>query len=752
VAHSRSITAFVRFVFVVLVCLLAAAASAFADTVGGRVLDPDGRPVPGAAVIVVSGGRVVASTTTDREGRYGPVTVAAGAYDLIASAPGLKSAPSSITLVAGARVTTDLTMAVSAVSESLVVSAAQVDTPLSRTTDSVTVIDRATLDRRQTETVSDALRFVPGLGVLQSGGRGALTSLFPRGGESDYTLVLVDGIEQNAFGGGFDAAHLPVGDVDRIEVVRGPESALYGDGAIGGVVQIVTRHGGPLAGRLTFEGGGYGTWNGTGSVAGSHGAWGYGGAFSALSTDGDTRVMPSIGRAVANDDYSRLDGSASVGWSDRPDRRFRVNVRGGHNERGFPGPYGSDPAGLYSGLDLVSRGRNETKEVGAAGSFAGGGLHHDVQFTYANLLSKFTSPYGTSDDRTRRATGRYQADLERHAFGLSAGLELLREQADNTFIEGEVAGVPVPIVRTDTGLFVEARPNLGARFALNAGLRVERISRHALEGDSFGRPPFADDVVWSTNPKVGFAWFARPDDAGAIGATKIRAHAGTGIKPPTAFEIAFTDNPDLKPERNRSVDAGIDQAFLHATVVADATFFANSYDDLIVSVGSSLSGASRYRTDNIANASAHGLEVGATWRSKAGVSVRGAWTFLHTEILGVDNLPSTAPNPFAVGDPLVRRPAQQGSLDVSWTAPRVTVFATINGRGEMADLEPNFASSIYTNPGYAVVNLGASFHVARGVEVTGRILNLFDKQYEEVYGFPALGRSAMVGVRVVTGR
>ena len=191
---------------------------------------------------------------------------------------------------------------------------------------------------------------------------------------------------------------------------------------------------------------------------------------------------------------------------------------------------------------------------------------------------------------------------------------------------------------------------------------------------------------------------------------------------------------------------------LHATLVADATFFANSYDDLIVSVGSSLSGASRYRTDNIANASAHGLEVGATWRSKAGFSVRGAWTFLHTEILGVDNLPSTAPNPFAVGDPLVRRPPQQGSLDVAWTAPRATVFATINGRGEMADLEPNFASSVYTNPGYAVVNIGASFRVARGVEVTGRILNAFDEQYEEVYGFPALGRSAMVGVRVAARR
>ena len=109
------------------------------------------------------------------------------------------------------------------------------------------MITRADLDARQITTVADSLRFVPGFGVVQSGGRGALTSIFPRGGESDYTLVLVDGIPQNAFGGGFDAAHLATGDIERIEVVRGPQSALFGSGAIGGVVHVITQQGGPHA-------------------------------------------------------------------------------------------------------------------------------------------------------------------------------------------------------------------------------------------------------------------------------------------------------------------------------------------------------------------------------------------------------------------------------------------------------------------------------------------------------------------------
>lgn len=730
------------------------AAPAFADTVGGRVVDPDNRAVAGATVLIVSGTRVVASIKTTSDGKFGPVTVPAGEYDLLVSAPGLKAEPKTIAVKADSSIDLDVKLTLSAVSESVVVSAAQVDTPLSRTTDSVTVIDRETLQRRQTESVFDALRFVPGMGVIQSGGRGSVTSIFPRGGESDYTLVLVDGIEQNAFGGGFDFAHLSAGEVDRIEVVRGPESALYGDGAIGGIVQVLTRHGGPMSAQASFEGGGYGTTDGNASFSGGRQAWSWGGAIDWLNTDGDTRVFPSIGGPVSNDDYQRVDGSGTFAWSDRPDRQFRITARGGRNALGEPGPYGSDPLGLYSGLDTISRSHNYSRGLGTAASFSGAGLHHDVQFNWATFHSKFTSPFGDSDDRTRRETVRYQADYERSRVGVSAGVELLFERADNTFIT-DASGSPVPITRGDAGFFVEARPALGDRTFLTAGLRTERIARRALAGDAFGRPPFDEDVVWSTNPKVGFAWFARPEGVAgsdALGATKLRAHAGTGIKPPTAFDIAFTNNPDLKPERNRSFDVGVDQAFAHSTVVADATFFGNWYDDLIVSVGTKLSGASRFRTDNIANAKSHGLETGVSWRSRVGVSVRAAWTFLHTETLAVDNLPSLAPTPYKVGDPLIRRPAQQGSLEIAWAAARGGVFMTLNGRGDMSDIEPNFGASVFTNPGYTVVNFGGSLKIIRGLEITGRVMNAGDTQYEEALGFPALGRSAMIGVRVTAGR
>src|SRR5204862_249556 len=147
---------------------------------------------------------------------------------------------------------------------------------LSRAADSVTVISADEIRAHQVETTSDALRLVPGLSVTRSGGRGAITSLFPRGGSSNYTLVLVDGIRANAFGGGYDFAHLSVADVDRIEVVRGPESALFGADAIGAVVQVVTRRGGPATLEAAVEGGSQGTARATAAASGSKGPWTFG--------------------------------------------------------------------------------------------------------------------------------------------------------------------------------------------------------------------------------------------------------------------------------------------------------------------------------------------------------------------------------------------------------------------------------------------------------------------------------------------
>lgn len=742
--------------FVLALALVAAAAApARAQAVAGRVVDPDQRPVAAARVLVLHDAAVVASTLSRADGRFGPIDLPAGTYAVTVAATGLRAAPRDVTVDAST-VDLDVVLAVSAVAETVVVSAAQVDAPLTRVTDSVTVIDRDALDARQTETVADALRLVPGFAVVGSGGRGAITSVFPRGGESDYTLFLADGIPLNSFGGAFDAAHLPTAGLERVEVVRGPQSALHGSGAVGGVVQLVTRHGGPTSGRALVEGGGGRTIRTAASGAGALALLTWSGAFEHQSTEGDRREYPQFGGRIANDDYERWDVSGALGWQDGPARRVRVDVRHGRNDRGFPGPYGSDPDGLYGGIDEVSRGDNRTTGVTVSASLGSVlTMRHHARATFFTTEGSFVSPFGDSESDTRRVTARYQADFERGPAGLSAGVELLDERGGSTFVTGEQFQ-PVPVERSNTGLFVESRWGRGARASLTAGVRVERIARRPLEADPGvfnDRPAFDEDVVWSANPKVSATWFlVPPDAAGAGGWTKLRFGAGTGIKAPTAFEIAFTDNPGLRPERSRSLDAGVEQALAGATVLLDATWFANRYDDLIVTVGSRLAGASRYRSDNIANARAAGLELGATWHAPAGLRVRGAMTFLDTEVLAVDHLPGLAQAPFEVGDRLLRRAPRQGSIEVHWSSRAGSFFALVNGRSEMLDLEPNFASALYGNPGHVAVAVGGAVPLTAALEVFGRVTNLLDETYEDVFGFPSPGRLAFVGIRIAAGR
>ena len=753
------------FVLTLLASLFFLPYAAAAQAVRGRALDPHSKPVANADVIVANGAAsVVAETRTANDGHFGPIKLPPGAYSIVVSAPGLRSASTPVTLTAGNAADLNITLQISAVHESIVVSAAQVEMASSRVADAVTVIDRAEVIRRQAEVIADVLRLVPGFGVLTSGGRGAITSVFPRGGESDYTLVLVDGIPQNAFGGGFDASHLAAGDIERLEVVRGPQSALYGSGAIGGVVQLVTRNGGPFDITSMTEGGSNATTREAITGSGTHRQLRWGASFDGLKTNGDTREFVTLGRRVANNDDKHAQVSGSMQWTSASRRSVRVVARSGRDELGTPGPYGSDPIGAYGGLDLISRNWNWSKDVGASGVIPTGGAINRWQVAWADFDNRFRSPdyfnptQGVeSTDSTRRISARYQLDFTLPRLPVSTGAELVSERADNTYVTG-ASFQAIPVNRRIAGIFVEARPAVGSRASINLGVRAERIARMALEGDNLAayqpRPTFADDVIWSVNPKISGAWFVHGAGVGNHAWTKLRFGAGTGIKPPTVFEIAFTDNPALKPERSRSWDAGIEQGLWRSTVVADLTWFSNRYDDLIVAVGSQLAGASKYRTDNIANARARGLEIGATWHARFGTWARVAWTHLDSSVLAVDNVPGRAPSPFAVGDPLLRRPSNQGAIEVGWSHGRLDAFVAVNGRGRMLDTEPNFGASggLFNAPGYKTIATGASAHVFAHVDVFGRVSNVANRAYEEVLGFPSLGRTASIGIRIAARR
>ena len=760
-AHALSLVPrSVRPLFLAMLVLTASARSAEAAGVRGLVTDPEGRPVVSARVAIV--GPLGAHTVyTGADGRFDVPNLPPGTYRLLADSPGLHAATEPTPIAADEVRAIDLALVISPVAESIVVSAAQIETPLENVIGSVTVITSAQLRDRQVESFGDALRTVPGLTVSRSGGRGALTSMFPRGGESDFTLVLVDGVRMNAFGGGLDLTLMDVGNIERIEFVPGPQSALYGADAIGGVVQVITKSGGRRpGGDGLLEAGSQRSSRAVANTSGSAGAFTWGGSVERGESRGFTGLAPASGERVSNDDNWHRQLTTTLGWQTRSGATIRGSARSFDNERGFPGPYGSNPIGAFPGVDRISRGRNENRQAGIVaetplGHALDGRVRLRLSSTYGNLRSEFESPFGPSVFRTRRLSMRAQGDVTVSATGsLSVGIEGHQERARSTYITGP-AFEEVPIERTDIGYFGEWRQQLGSRASITAGVRLESLHRKPVAPDPnpfAPRPAFAADSQLSPNPRVGLVYALRRDTSGSA-VTRVHASAGTGIRPPDAYEIAYTDNPELKPERSRSVEGGLSHAFPEVALDLQVTAFRNDYDDLIVAVSRALQDASRFRTDNISNARAQGLELSAEWRSRCGLSARASYTWLDTEILAVDRTGS-APPPFSTGDPLIRRPRHQGSVGLLFVRSRVTGFLDVGGRGRALDIEPNYGAlgGLFTVPGFTAVDAGGAFRVHRAVEVFARGANLLDRAYEETLGFPALGRNGVVGVRVAVGR
>jgi outer membrane receptor protein involved in Fe transport len=503
------------------------------------------------------------------------------------------------------------------------------------------------------------------------------------------------------------------------------------------------------------------------AASGSHGNWSWGGAAERLTSEGQNGERTPAGETVVNDDYDRHTAAFSAGWRDSAGRTVRGSVRYAADERGFPGPYGTDPIGAFAGIDAVSRGTDDRwlTSVSATLPF-GHRVRLQAQVTEGRIdgtyqSPSFISPSGpptVSESLSRRWNARVQSDVVlSSSIDLSAGAEFEQERAGSTYITG-AAFQMIPVKRHVAAFFAEARAHWNDRLFVTGGVRVDGISRDALEADPNGfapRPPFPADTVVSANPKIAAAWFAR-QASGSF--TKVRAAAGTGIRPPDGFEIAFTDNPSLKPERSVSAEAGVEQALANGHGLLEATGFYNNYDDLIVAVGSFVE-ASRYRTDNIANARARGLELAGTARARIATATpidlewRVAYTFLDAEVLAIDQA-ETAPPPFTVGDPLLRRPRHQASTYLTATSGTLTAYLQGGGRGRALDVEPNYGTfgGLFYAPGYQMWSAGASWRVLGSAEIFGRIDNLFDRAYEEALGFPAPGRGAFVGFRIAAGR
>ena len=582
-----------------------------------------------------------------------------------------------------------------------------------------------------------------------------MTSVFPRGGESDYTLVFVDGLQVNAFGGGLDFSLLPFGDVAQVEIVRGPQSALFGSNAIGGIVQVTTRQGGPATASAAFEGGSQALFHARAGGAATRGAWSFGGGLEHFSTDGYTGNAPASGETVSNDDWRHTNATGSLGWTHGDATALRGTVRWMDADRGNPGPYGSNPIAAFPGVNRVARGGDTEKQIGMSGHLPWseslkGRVQQGFDITYADLDNTYRDTFGDSTFSTNRTTARTQTDFAASpSTGVSAGIEYLGERARSTYIVGE-RGQMVPIARHQFGVFGEVRQDLGPRATITAGLRVDHIDRQALEGnqDPFSpRPPFPDDSVTSVNPRVA-AMVALWQDARGTVRTRLHASAGTGIRPPDAFEIAFTDNPSLKPERSRSVDVGVSQTVTRSPQRRRDVFY-NRYDDLIVATGCVHRCQPLPDRQHLERPRGRARVVGGVARATRAFgsrrlhvssdgSARGRW---HDERAAAVHRRRSADSPAAAPGIAVAALGEGAGVGLRRSA----------GARDRAGRRAELRHIRWPVPRRGLLRGGRRRLVAgspNGSSSTSARMNLMDRPYEEVYGYPALGRTATGGVRV----
>ncbi|MBZ5596419.1 MAG: TonB-dependent receptor [Acidobacteriia bacterium] len=711
-----------------LLFLLCAAAMTQAETVQGKVVDPSGAVIPGARVAAVNRVGVMAQAVSDAAGAF-QVSVADGiGANLLVTAPGFetKSVP-----LAQAGV---ITLAIAPQDDSVTVAGSTMDIPLSQQGSSVSIIPREEIAGRNEAQAIDLIRYLPGLSVAATGARGAQASVFMRGGDYDFNLVEINGVPIDWFGGIVDFAHVPTDFLDHIEVIRGPQSAVYGAYANSGVVNFVTRSPQENAEFEALAEGGshyerrFGL-GGSGTLRG----FGIGAYLSRLDDDGP----------VANGDYHNQNLFLTL-THNTGRQSFAANGNFNASDVGEPGPYGSDPAHLFTGLDLISRSRVNLSNYGA---------HYQIDATprvrqelFASIFwsnSFYVSPYGDSynDNYRGQLEERTVLSVTSH-YTMAFGYAFAREELRNTYINDPSAGV-FPLERNQQGIYWENRFEFGGRLFVNAGAREEIIQTGRIAADPVvGRPEFPRDTILKLNPKLAVAYALREG-------TRLHVSAGTGIRPPSGFELAFTDNPRLQPERTASFDAGIEQRLFHNHVSLDATYFYNRYYDLIVVLGGSLTHLSSFQSDNLANSRAQGAEFAVRFRPARWISVAGAYTFLDSEILSLRGSTNLAPQYFVVGQPLARRPRHSGTMVATFSRGKLSANATGYFRGKALDVEPNYgpAYGVFYNPGFANFGLNVNYALTRGVTLYGNLRNALNWRYEEALGFPSPLLNFVSGVK-----
>jgi vitamin B12 transporter len=592
-----------------------------------------------------------------------------------------------------------------ALAEPVVVSGTRTDIPLDQSPASVSVVTSLDIDQKQIERVSDALREIPGLNVVQTGTPGQLTSVFMRGLPSEDMQVLLDGIPINqGLAGQFDFANLTTDDIERIEIARGPQSTIYGPRALAGVVQIFTKQGtGPPGVTLSAEGGTYDTFRESLESDGKIGSFDYSIGASRLDTD----------NARPNNEYRNTAGITDVGWSPNDQLRIGGLFAYSESETGNPNTI-FDPRPIDHFL-------TEKWFIAPHVDFqVGVWWEHKLIFDYDHERQVnnpnqdgFVGPTRALFERT---TIDYQNDLRPTSWlTLTSGLfySTVKAGQERPFVSQAFGPQPTFISdhTQENAVFLQATANI-QNLIFVAGGRLDEFNQ------------------------FGNVWTYRVASSYKIDKTNTTLHSSvaTGFSPPSSQDKIFGNNFGLKPEKDFGWDIGFEQRLWQNHVTLDATYFHNDLSNVIGFNG-------QFKTLNLGAAETQGLETELHAQPIADLVLTASYTYLEAEKTSSADI--TQPK----GARLPRRPRNEIYVSASYLwckRLRTTLSAKwVNAREELRFGAPNFDIEDYN-----FVNLAAEYEINSHLSAFGRIDNLTNEHYSEVFGFPNLGRAAYAGMKL----
>lgn len=579
------------------------------------------------------------------------------------------------------------------------ITANRLATPTTDVGSSSSIITAEEIAQKQQPFVSDVLRGTPGLDLVRSGGPSQQTSIFTRGANSEDTLVLIDGIVANdpsSPSRAFDFSTLLVNDIDRIEVLRGPQSTLWGSNAMGGVVNIITRRGeGPLSGYALAEGGSFNTFRESVGFSGGDKHVNY----SLNVTQADSQGFPAADARFGNhtpDGYNNQALAGRIGYVFSPEFDIDLIARYQHNRVRIDdggGPGQDDP-------NRFLKSDQEYLRLQPHLVLFDGALVQTYGFNYTHYFRNDTDPAAPTNNDGSLLQFDFQNDVRISKDNtLTAGLVLTQEDFSSTGMDWRYA--------SGYGIFLQDQMNFNNSLYFTGGARYE------------------DHTIGRSSLTYRFtAAYLLPT------ATKFHTSYGTGFKSPTLSDLYSSyGSPTLKPEKSMGFDFGVEQGLFDRALVLDATYFNSHFTDLI-----DYDFASNHE-ENIGAARTQGAELGASIHPCRNVIAGINYTYTQSE----DETMRTE---------LLRRPKNKVGAFVNWKyVPKGNVSLSVNYVSSRADIDPVTFNNSRVGA-YVLVNVSTSYQLSDHVELYARIDNLLNQHYEEVDGYGVADISAYAGVKV----